>query len=303
LKILVAGGGGFIGKVVVGALSKDHEVFVVERSANPQNSKSIQLDLTQKKALVTLFRELRPDIVINCAGIIDPNGNVVLNRAFTMNILESLVASGHVPKRVIIMGSAAEYGEVKPDELPISEDTPLRAKSGYGLSKIQETAAALEYGGRNNIPIVIARIFNPIGKGMRPKFITSRVQQQLREFNEGVREVIDAVYRLDALRDYVSVHDIADAIKTLVEHNPKESVYNIGSGKATSNQEIVDLLIAYTPMVGKPEVRQTADTPEPLVAAQADISRMRREFGWRPRVSLEEAVKEVIDTGSNEQSN
>jgi len=100
---------------------------------------------------------------------------------------------------------------------------------------------------------------------------------------------------LDSRRDYIDARDFALAIQALVENQPKQDVYNIGSGKSTSNQELIDLLLKYSQLAKRPEIIEAMDRPEPKVAAKADINRIHSELGWSPSIPLEETIKDIVN--------
>lgn len=294
MNIMVFGASGFVGRAVSAVLDGPHSVTRVTRTAGDATGKTVQADLTDPRSVLRVLEAAWPDVVINCAGVIDQTQDVGLNTTFTRTILEQIAVTGRTPKRVIVSGSAGEYGVVNATDLPVNEDVPLRATAGYGLSKAQETTFALEYGLTHDIPVVIARIFNPVGPGMHSKFLVSNVLRQLAEFDAGQRDSLE-VGRLDARRDYVDIRDVARAVRTLAEAGQThERVYNVGSGIATTNRELIELLIDNSDVKKRPTLIETSPQPEPLMASQADIIRMRQEFGWSPTYPLEESIKEII---------
>jgi nucleoside-diphosphate-sugar epimerase len=226
--------------------------------------------------------------------VVDNSEKAQANPILTSNLLEEILASGITPKRIVISGSAAEYGLVDKENLPVREDAPLNANGGYGLSKKQEVALALEFSQKHNLPVAIARIFNPIGAGMHPKFLVPKLVEQVKAVGAGSRDSIE-VNRFDAERDYLNIKDVAAAIAMLVENDPKEQVYNIGSGQATSTGELVELILEEAKPPSRPRLVEASDTPEPLVAVQADISKLHDEFGWSPKYSLQQTIKEIVD--------
>ena len=70
-------------------------------------------------------------------------------------------------------GSAGQYGLVDAEHLPVTEDAPLAATSGYGVSKIEEVEFAKDFAAEHDIDVVEARIFNPVGPGMHERFIVN----------------------------------------------------------------------------------------------------------------------------------
>ena len=293
MKVALFGASGFVGSAVYEALRNDHEVFRIGRSEAGEDNE-FKVDLLANKAIETALTEINPDVIINAAGIVDTSQDTTLNEAFTRNILEATHASGVTPKLVLLTGSAGVYGEV--DSLPVAEDAPLRASAGYGLAKLQEEKTAHELGAEYNQKVVVTRIFNPIGKGMAEKFFVVRVKKQIQEAEAGERDEIE-ISRKDSLRDYTAVEDVADAIRRIVEGNPAHDVYNIGSGIPTSNGELLQIMLKDSTVEDRIGVTETLSSPEPLVAGQADVTRIKEEFSWRPTKDLADVVKEIMADG------
>lgn len=292
MKILLLGAGGFIGRRVKEALDTNHEVYQSTLDTATIDM-TVHINLLKVSTIEDALKRTHPEVIINCAGVVDNSEKAAQNPIFTENLLRVAVNSKLEFNKIIISGSAAEYGVVGKNNISVNEDTPLKANSGYGLSKLKETTLALDFAKRYNLPVVIARIFNPIGVGMHHRFLIPRILQQINEIQSGMKDVVE-VSRLDSKRDYVDVSDVASAIKSIVENKPKESAYNIGSGKSTSNGELVELILKNINLPQSPKIVETSNDPEPLVASQADIGRIKREFGWKPLITVEETIQEIM---------
>ena len=294
MKILLFGATGFIGRVIRKNLSVGHEVIAAVRSDTPGDDE-VFVDLLDQKSIQVALNQLKPDVIVNSAGIVDPNADTMLNVEFTKNIFEAALISEAPVRKVIISGSAGEYGRIlSKEELPVSEETPLRADSGYGLAKKLEEETALKYHEKGFPGVVVARIFNPIGVGMADKFLVSRIRKQIYEFVDGKRTSLE-ISRKDSTRDYIAVDDIASAIRVLVEGNASHTVYNIGSGTAMSNGDLLQLMVSSSKIEHEPEVVETSDQPEPLVASRADITRIQNEFHWTPKYTIADIVEEIMN--------
>jgi GDP-4-dehydro-6-deoxy-D-mannose reductase len=297
VKVLVTGAEGFIGRNVTAAFAEgDDEVFYGARKQPdgvPEGHFS-RVDLHDKDSIRAALAEAHPDVIVNCAGIVDPSQDFDNNRAFTENLLEAVETSGQKVGRVIVCSSAGVYGQVEPGELPVSERTPLRATSPYALSKKAEEEIALRLGGQYGIPVTVARIFNPIGPGMGPKFLISNVLSQINEVEAGRRTELE-VGRLDSERDYIAVGDVARAIKAIAHGEPNENVYNVGSGKNTTNSRLVKLIMDSHGISPQPPIRETNPEPDVAVASQADISKISNDLGWKPEVTLEDEIQRVVE--------
>lgn len=292
MKILVIGASGFIGREVVKVVSANQDVLVADRNINETRS-SAKIDLLDKSSICRVVKKLKPQVIINCAGIVENNENASLNPTFVKNLLDGVLGSGVEVKKILLSGSAAEYGTVDEKNIPVDEDTPLKATNFYGLSKLQETALALKYIKKHKMSIVVARIFNPIGVGMHPRFLISGLIRQVQEVKRGQRTAIE-VSRLDSKRDYINVGDVALALKLLAENKTTYDIYNIGSGRGTTNGEIIKIIVDYSKIDSEVKILETSKDKEPLVAIQADISRINKELNWLPTKTIENTVKEII---------
>lgn len=293
MKVLVIGANGFIGSNVCSVLGKYHDVYKAGRLIK-QNDREFNMDLLDLKAISRVLLAVKPEVIINCAGVVENSDRAKLNVEFTENLLNAIAKNKLLLKRIIISGSAAEYGNVTTKNIPVAENTPLNADAGYGLSKILEENAAIKLGDKYNLPVTTIRIFNPIGNGMHPRFLIPSIIRQVAEFKVGTGKSIK-VSRLDSLRDYINVKDIASAIKALIEHPSKYPCYNVGSGIATSNRQLIELIIKEYNLSSEPELIETSLDPEKLVAVQADITRIHEEFHWIPDYTIEETIKEIVN--------
>ncbi len=292
MKVLVIGANGFVGSNVADVLTGSHDVFRASRHASSADN-TILINLLNPESIKEALLTINPEAIIQCAGVVDNNESASNNPLMTKNLLDQVVALGVKPK-IIICGSAAEYGLVATNDSPVKESAPSNATSLYAVSKVQETQLALEMLTVHRLPIVVARIFNPIGPGMHPKFLIPRIIEQIKDIKAGKRQSIE-VSRLDARRDYIDVRDVARAVKALVEGTPQQAVYNIGSGKSTSNGELVELILGSLKLEPTSQVIETLGQPEPPVASQADITSIQTEFGWCPKIPIEVTIQEIIE--------
>lgn len=290
-KALVIGSNGFVGSHVAEALADSYEVHTADRGTEG-GDRLHHIDLTRPETIKAVLEKVKPDIIVSCAGVIENTEKAQLNPKFTKNLLTEALASGLDFERIVVMGSAAEYGLVDEDDIPVSEDTPLNANSQYGLSKKAESKVAEEFHKEHNLPVVVTRIFNPIGEGMNSQQLLPNLLRQIQAIQDGTADTVE-VSRLDTKRDYVDIDDVALAIKAVIENNPREVVYNVGSGKSTSTKELVELIVGDRDIMKKINMVETSSEPEPLVAVQADISRIGTDVGWEPKNSIEETIEKI----------
>jgi len=291
--ILVIGASGFIGRAVVDELRMSHNVIAASNNAI-KGYDDVDIDLMDRKSLQNVLISAKPDFIVNCAGIVENSEKADLNYQFTRNLLTAIMEANIRPEAVIIMGSASEYGEVSDDLLPVKEDAPLKAESLYGKSKIKETNYALSFAQKNNLNVIVARLFNPIGTGMHSRFLIPKIISQIQLFDADKGGEIE-VNRLDAERDYIDVRDVAAAIRAIIDGKPSYDVYNIGSGVATSNGDLLVLIINKCANGIIVKVKETSQIREPQFASCADISRIEDDLGWYPTYTIEEAIKGIVN--------
>lgn len=287
-RVLLIGANGFIGSNVYLRLKKDYEILATGNGSRD----FIELDLLDKQLIVKVFNDFKPDVIVSCAGIVQNNENAKLNIDFTKNILESLTEINIKPK-VILCGSASVYGIVEPKELPVNENCSRNPYGFYAEAKKAEEDFAVDFGSKNNINVVVLRIFNPIGKGMKERFLITSLVSQINEVKTGKKNAI-TVNRLDAMRDFLDIRDLSEAIATIVSSKNQHHVYNVGSGITVSVKQVIDKILELNKMNKDIEIIQTGDAPEPIYAGWADISRIRNDIGWKPMYNLESSIKEIL---------
>ena len=211
-----------------------------------------------------------------------------------LNILEILVGSGARPK-VLVVGSADEYGMILPDELPVTEDTPLRPYSPYAVSKIAQDMLGYQYFVSHGLPIVRVRPFNHIGTRQSPAFVTSDFAKQIAEIEDGRREPRLLVGNLEAKRDFTDVRDMVRGYYLALERGEDGEVYNLGAERAYSIREALEALLemseAQIDVVQDPSRMRPSDVP----VVVSDCSKFRQRTGWRATVNLRESLKEILD--------
>jgi GDP-4-dehydro-6-deoxy-D-mannose reductase len=224
----------------------------------------------------------------------DPWQTMENNIRSQLNILQILVDSGARPK-VLVVGSADEYGMILPDELPVKEDTPLRPYSPYAVSKIAQDMLGYQYYASHGLPIVRVRPFNHIGIRQSPAFVTSDFAKQIAEIEDGRREPRLLVGNLEAKRDFTDVRDMVRAYYLALEQGEDGEVYNLGAEKAYSIREVLEALLemseAQIDVVQDPSRMRPSDVP----VVVSDCGKFRQRTGWRATMDLRDSLREILD--------
>ena len=233
-RVLLTGSTGALGQVFASRLRANPADFIVFAPARGEQDDS--LDLHDGDQIARNIERTRPDLIMHLAATFstDFDEAYAVNVAATRYLLEAVEASGQ-PVRVVLVGSAAEYGPVAPDENPISEEHVLRPVSVYGMTKAWQTDLAYLHAGRG-ANVVVARIFNLTGPQLSERLFVGRLHKQIREFLRGARARIE-VGPLTSVRDYIPIDDAVTQLLAIADFGEAGKVYHVASGQPTTMRE------------------------------------------------------------------
>ncbi|PYS24684.1 MAG: NAD-dependent dehydratase [Acidobacteria bacterium] len=294
---VVTGGAGFIGSHMVDLLlERGYQVRVIDnlvggRLENVQhhlhdpNFVFQQQDLRVTAPDDPIFKGA--EYVFHFAGIGDivpsierPAEYLSANVMGTVHALEAARYAG--VKKFVYAASSSCYGIA---EVPTNEDAPIRPEYPYALSKYCGEEAVLHWGLVYKLPVMSIRIFNAYG----PRSKTT-----------GAYGAVFGVFLAQKLagmpftvvgdgtqtRDFVFVTDLARAFLCAAESDRSGEIYNVGAG----NPQSVNALVGH---LGG-EVVQVPKRPGEPDCTWADISKIRSQLGWEPKVSFEDGVREML---------
>lgn len=298
-RALVLGASGFLGRPICQALAgAGVDVVGVARRKAPlaEVSRFIELDLAAggPAALAELLRTARPDVLVNAAGCVRGD-DTELTRA-NLDLVRDLVtavAAAPRPARVVHLSSAAEYGLGRRGER-LTEDSPLRPVSPYGISKAGAARLLLDAFAAGAIDGVVLRVFNPIGPGAPESSVLGRVAAELARQDGGAAPRV-VVGPLDAYRDFVDVRDVAEAavLAAMAPAAPRRAL-NVARGEAVSVRHAVGLLVGIArPGAEVVEGGMGSTRSSGVDWQEADVQAVRGLLGWAPRRSLEVSLADL----------
>lgn len=260
------------------------------------------IDLRDASAVRRLLDATAPDWIVHLAahsfvgGSWDAPAETLTNNVLSqLNILEAIRQSGARP-RVLIAGSADQYGDVDERDLPIHEGVPFRPLSPYAVSKVAQDVMGYQYWRSHGLPIVRTRAFNHEGPRRGEAFVTSSFALQIAEIEAGVREPVLRVGNLKAQRDYTDVRDIVRGYWLLLKDGHAGEVYNVCSGRAWSIKSVLEFLLSEardrTIEIREDAARlRAADVPVLI----GDPGKIHRAVGWRAEIPFEQTLRDVLD--------
>lgn len=240
-KVLLTGSTGALGQVFANRLHANPADFIVFAPRRGEHDDS--LDLRNRDQIARTIERTRPDLIVHLAATFSNEFDeaYAINVDATRHMLETVEASGQ-PVRVVLIGSAAEYGPVAPAENPIVEDRVLRPVSIYGMTKAWQTELAYVHASRG-VNVVVARVFNLVGPGLSERLFIGRLYKQIEEVLRGEREKIE-VGPLSAVRDYISIDDAVTQLLAIADYGEAGEVYHVASGEPVTMRELIDRELA-----------------------------------------------------------
>jgi len=299
VKVLVTGGAGFIGSHVVDAyVENGWDVVVVDdfstgREANVNPAAAFYRIDVRSPEIENVFERERPDVVNHHAGQIgvrrslaEPLFDAEVNIIGSLNLIE-MARKFDVKRFVYGSTGGAVYGE--PEYLPCDEEHPVNPISQYGASKHTVEHYLYMYQYNYGLDYTVLRYSNVYGPRQDPHGEAGVVAIFTGQMLRDEQAVINGDGRQE--RDFVYVGDCARANLLAMEAG-RNGIYNLGSGRGTSVNELFDLLRAST-HYEKERVHGPAKTGETR-RIFLTFDKARRELGWEPTVSLEEGLERTV---------
>lgn len=298
-KIIVTGGAGFLGKYVVGKLKERgcKDIFV------PRSKK---FDLRKKEAIIKLYREEKPDIVVHLAGVVggiganreNPGKFFYDNLIMGIQLIEQARLFGI--KKFVALGTICCYPKFTP--VPFKEEDlwngyPEETNAPYGLAKkmllVQSQAYRKQYG-LNSIFLMPVNLYGP-GDDFDPDS-SHVIPALIKKCFDAVKNDHDEIVVWGtgkATREFLYVEDAAEGIVTATEKYNKSDPVNIGAGFEISIRDLVELITKLTKFKGK--IRWDTSKPDGQPRRCVDTDKASKKFGFKAKTPFEEGLRKTIE--------
>lgn len=303
MRVVVTGGAGFIGGNLVHALfGGGWEITVIDDlstgsmdNVHPATGFR-RLDVRDPRAADAIVAAA-PEVVVHlaaqvsvAASIEDPAFDREVNVEGTREIAQAAVAAG--ARRVLFASSAAVYGE--PQELPLTEESPVAPAVPYGVSKLEAERVLDEVLRPAGVDFAALRFANVYGPRQRAEGEGGVVAEFASRMTGGISPVIFGSGT--QTRDFIYVADVVNAIATAAQHEGElagpglsGSAYNISTGVATSVNMLAEGLrvaLRYPGAIERAEGRE-GDVEASLLSPEKATA----TFGWRAAVDLRDGLE------------
>ena len=290
MRALITGGHGFVGRWLAAHLEKEGDEVIATGE---------EADVTDLDAVRRSFESIRPDAVYHLAGWAsvgsswqDPAGAFRVNANGAVHVLEA-ARRLETPPRVLVVSSAEVYGRVQPEQLPLTEDTPVSPVSPYAASKVAAEVVARQAFLGYDLPVFVARPFNHIGPGQAPGFVVSDLAKRIVEAERSGATVLE-MGNPAPRRDLTDVRDVVRAYRLIVDEGAPGTTYNVCTGHDIVIGDLARRLIELSGVdlelrTGSVELR-----PIDVPVLRGDATRLRTATGWTPELPLDETLRDVL---------
>ena len=294
MRIFITGGTGFIGAPVVKKLeNENHNLLLLANHPEKINNIStrnnisiLQGDLSNTDKLKNKIKKFKPDAAIHMAweSIPDYGSSAsVKNLKYGLDLFQILADCRC--KKIICTGSCWEYGQ---QYGKLNEEMALKPMNAFSAAKNTLHWMGNEIAKENNLQFIWIRLFYVYGPGQKEASLIPYL------INCAKTGKTPKIKNPSARNDFVYVEDVADAISLLLKNCTQSAAYNIGSGHSTSVQKIMRIIY------DRFKIKYRHNSSDSLnndgdINFWADISKIKKEIGWKPKISIKEGINRVIE--------
>jgi GDP-4-dehydro-6-deoxy-D-mannose reductase len=306
-RALVTGAGGFIGSYMVRFLQR--KGWTVCGTYRPDDSNSfprlphlrfVWCDLRDRRRVEQVVNECQPTHVFHLGAQSLPTvsgADPVLT--FESNMMGSLYlfeAVCRLKRRPVVVSacSSAEYGNIPPEAIPVTEDQPLAPLHSYGISKLCLDLLARQYHADYGVPTVNIRLFNTTGPGKTNDAPSDFVRRIIR-IKKGLQPPVLEVGNLKPRRAFLDVQDAVRGFYLAAMRGKRGEVYNLCATKAYEIGEMLEMAIRLSGV--KANVKQTSQLMRPSdeKIIFGSTYKMRKHTGWKPQHSIKQTLASMIE--------
>ena len=311
-KILITGISGFVGGYFVQFLTQrdNFEIHGISRSkpawdfvdvtSEQLNSHYFHLaDLNDIPRIKSIVEEIQPDYILHLAAQSSvaeswkaPVFSFMNNTNIFLNIIDTVRLNDNGAK-VLSVGSSEQYGIVSEQDLPLTEDNPLRPANPYAVARVAQEQLARIYATGYGLDICCTRSFNHCGPGQTDRFVVSAIVKQFVRIAHGLQDPVIHIGNGSIVRDFVDVRDVVEAYQLLLSRGKRGEVYNICSGKGRSIFSIVTLLSDMYNI--KVQICQEQSQIRPIDNPRivGSYQKIQQDLGWKPTIPFEQSLQSM----------
>ena len=212
----------------------------------------------------------------------------------TTHLLESIKESEYDPT-IVSVSSSEVYGNPNEDEIPITEENPIRPANPYSISKVGHDLMSQYYHKAYGMKIITTRMFSHEGARRGKQFALSSFAYQIAKNEKLVGDGVVKHGNLDSVRTYNHIEDAIQAYWICSNSDKYGEVYNIGGDYTCTVGEALDMLISKSTKNHTKELDPERVRPTDITLQIPSSEKFRNDFGWRPMKSLTHICDDLLD--------
>jgi GDP-mannose 4,6-dehydratase len=316
-KVLITGITGFVGSHLADYILENFpeiQILGLARWRSPTNNIKHILDkitlqfgdLLDPFSLKPILSEHQPDIIFHLAAqsyvpfsFSSPVATLNANVIGTCNLLEAvkeLKLASDYDAIVHVCSSSEVYGQVREDEIPITEDVPFRPASPYAVSKVGEDMLGYQYWLSWGIKTLRTRMFTHTGPRQAEALVVSNFAKQVAAIEAGLAPPAVKVGNLESIRTFLDVKDAVRAYWLLVTKCTPGEVYNIGGVETMTIGEMLNMLLGLSSVKNiKVEVDPNRLRPSDVTLQIPSTGKFYKETGWKPEIKFKQTLEDTLN--------
>lgn len=312
MRVLITGITGMVGSHLAEYILENHpdaEIYGMVRWRSPLDNIQgildqvtlVNGDLRDLNSMIKIMKDIRPDRIFHLAAqsyvtvsFDQPADTLETNVIGTTNLLDA-IRWAEIDPRIHICSSSEVYGQVKPDEVPITEHNAMRPASPYAVSKVGEDMISLQYFLSYGIKTIRTRMFTHTGPRRGDVFAESTFAKQVAEIEAGIKKNPVKVGNLDSVRTIADVRDAVRAYWLLLENGIPGEVYNIGGEETMTIGNILDIYKDLATCDIQHEVDPARLRPSDVTLQIPDISKFKEITGWKAEITPRKTFGDLLD--------
>lgn len=310
MKVFITGIPGFAGSFLTEELlAQGYEVYGTHLpNENLQNLAHIKdkiqinpLDFNKPEIIPQMLACVKPDYIFHLAAqssvkksFDSPQESYQANFFGTYHMLEAARELKKL-RGFLFVSSSDIYGIVKPKDLPLTENHPLRPVSPYGVSKAAADMLCYQYYINFEMPIVRVRAFNHSGPRQGRGFVVTDFSAQIAELEMNRRKRVLKVGDLSSRRDISDVRDIVRGYRLAVEKGQPGETYQLCSGHAVRIETLLKKLLRHSTVSIDYVVDKHLIRKSEVPILKGDASKAEKKLGYKRNYSIDDTLKDCLE--------
>lgn len=315
MNILITGATGFVGSHMVDyilkyAIQPDQKVYCTKRWMEDTKNldhvdhdafEYIDCDLLDGMSVNRAVEISKPKKVFHFAAQSFPEVSFKIpvvtlqtNIIGTTHLLESIKESDYNPT-IVSVSSSEVYGNPNKDEIPITEENPIRPANPYSISKVGHDLMSQYYHKAYDMKIITTRMFSHEGARRGKQFALSSFAYQIVQNEKGIGDGFVRHGNLDSVRTYNHIEDAIQAYWLCSNSDKYGEVYNIGGDYTCTVGEALDMLMSKSNAKVEKKLDPERVRPTDITLQIPSSDKFRNEYGWRPKKSLTHICDDLLN--------